>query len=198
MNVTKTALKVYGFIIGVFLVLPISLAFLVWLAAGQERGKFNDAHIFTLRYPMAVLVLMLLLIPLFYQAKHRQPGAPITWGEAAIAATYVFFVMFWLYGVVPHEFLNWADSELAWRPDKKVIGPDGTWASWWGFWKNIPLTIDLQTFRDVIATLLYVAGLGALLWMFAFWNDRAKKAAEAGAVEKVSPYGRPLVTKARS
>ena len=78
---------------------------------------------------------------------------PLTWGEAMIAATYIFFVLFWLYGVVPHEFLNWADSELAWRPDKKVIGPEGSWASWWGFWQKIPLTIHLQIIRDVIVDL---------------------------------------------
>jgi hypothetical protein len=196
-NTTKTALKAEGFIFGAYIVLPIVVALLVWFAGGEQRGPFNSAHIFTLRYPAAVIMLMLLLIPFFYQAKHRQPGAPLTWGEAAVAATYIFFLLFWLYGVVPHEFLNWADSELAWRPDKKVIGPDGSWASWWSFWKNIPLTIDLQKFRDVIATLLYVFGLGGLIWAFAFWNDREKKAAEAGAVEKVSPYGRPLVTKAR-
>jgi hypothetical protein len=197
-NTTKTALKAYGFIFVAFLVFPISVAFLVWVANGTQRGGFNDAHVASVRYPMAVFVFMLLLIPFFYQAAHRKPGTPMTWGEAMIAALYIFLVIFWLYGVVPHEFLNWADSELAWRPDKKVIGPDGSWASWWSFWKSVPLTIDLQKFRDVIATTLYVFGLGGFIWAFAFWNDREKKAAEAGAVERVSPYGRPLVTKARS
>ena len=198
MNTLKTALKTYGLIIVTFLVVPISVAFLVWLASGQNRSGFADAKIFSARYIAAVIMLMVVLIPFFWYAAHRKPGAPLTWGEAMVAATYTFFVLFWLYGVVPHEFLNWADSELAWRPDKKVIGPEGSWASWWGFWQKIPLTIHLQIIRDVLVTTLYVVGLGGLIWAFAFWNDREKKAAAAGEVEQVSAYGRPLVTKAKS
>jgi hypothetical protein len=194
----KTAFKTFGVIIVAFLVVPISVALLVWAASGQERSGFSEAHIFSVRYIASVVVLMLLLVPFFWYADQRKPGAPITWGEAMVAATYTFFVLFWLYGVVPHEFLNWADSELAWRPDKKVIGPEGTWSSWWGFWDSIPLTIHLQIIRDVLATVLYGVGLGGLIWAFAFWNDRAKKAAAAGEVEPVSAYGRPLVTKAKS
>jgi hypothetical protein len=194
----KTAFKTFGVIIVAFLVVPITLALLVWAASGQQRGGFATAHVFSVRYIASVVVLMLLLIPFFWYADKRKPGAPLTWGEAMVAATYAFFLLFWLYGVVPHEFLNWADSELAWRPDKKVIGPEGTWASWWSFWESIPLTIHLQIFRDIIVTVLYGVGLGALVWAFAFWNDRAKKAAAAGEVEPVSAYGRPLVTKAKS
>jgi hypothetical protein len=197
-NTVKTALKTYTVIVVSFLVVPIALAFLVWVASGQERSGFADAKIFSTRYVASVIVLMLLLIPFFWYAAKRKPGALLTWGEAMVAATYVFLVLFWLYGVVPHEFLNWADSELAWRPDRKVIGPEGSWASWWGFWQKIPLTIHLQIIRDVLATVIYGVGLGGLIWAFAYWNDREKKAAAAGEVEQVSAYGRPLVTKAKS
>ena len=44
-------------------------------------------------------------------------GTPLTWGEAMVAATYVFFLMFWVYGVVPHQWLTWAQNELKWRSD---------------------------------------------------------------------------------
>ena len=198
METVKTAGKTFGFIFVSFIVVPISLALLVWLASGNERSGFSDARIFSTRYIASVIVLMALLVPFFWYSAKRKPGAALTWGEAMVAATYVFFVLFWLYGVVPHEFLNWADSELAWRPDRKIIGPEGSWASWWEFWAKIPLTIHLQIIRDVIATVLYVVGLGGLIWAFAYWNDREKKAAAAGEVEQVSVYGRPLVTKAKS
>nr|MCS5684337.1 hypothetical protein [Acidimicrobiales bacterium] len=46
-----------------------------------------------------------------------------TWGEAMLFATYVFLVLFWAYGVVPHQWLTWADSELNWRPDRFIVGP---------------------------------------------------------------------------
>lgn len=195
MNVTKTAMKTEGFIVATLLAVPIGTAFLMWLADGNARGGFDDAKIISVRYIVAVLLLMGLLVPFFWVAKNREPGAPLTWGEAMIAAVYVFFLFFWLYGVVPHEFLNWADSELGWRPDKKIIGPEASWA-WWSFWKKIPITVHKQVIRDILAVHIYAVGLGGFIWAAAFWNDRAKKRAESTAVEKVSTYGRPLVAPA--
>jgi len=192
----KTAIKTEGFVFASLWVVPVGAAFLMWLADGTARVDFAASNIFTVRYTMAVLVMMALLIPIFYYAQKRPPGTPLTWGEAMVAAVYIFFVLFWLYGILPHEFLTWADSELAWRNDKKVIGPEGSWASWAGFWGDIPLTIDKQVIRDLIAVVIYGIGLGGFLWFTAFWNDRGKRAAEAAAVEPVSRYGRPLVAKA--
>ena len=197
MKAMKVASKTFGVMIGVLLVLPMGAAFLVWIADGKNRGGLDTAHIFSTRYIVAVVLQGVILIPFFVYAHRRPVDATLTWGEAMVAAVYVFFVLFWAYGVVPHEFLNWADSELAWRPDKKVIGPEGTWAQWWSFWKKIPLTIHKQVFRDLIAVLIYVYGLGMLMWAVAFWNDRAKKATEAAAVVKVSQYGRPLVAESK-
>ena len=197
MNTLSTALKTMGFIVVSFLVLPIALAFLIYLADGEERGGFADARLFSVRYIASVIVLMLILIPFFWYAHKRKPGQYLNWGEAMIAATYVFFVLFWLYGVVPHEYLTWADSELAWRADKKVIGPEGSWASWWGFWQDIPLTIHKEIFRDIVVTTLYVVGLGGLIWAFAWWNDRTKRADADAAIVPTSAYGRPLVSKAQ-
>ena len=196
MNTMKVAGKVYGFIVASLLGLPMVAALLVWLADGSARGRFDGAHIFSARYISSVVVFMVLLLPFFWMADRRTPGESLTWGEAMVAAVYVFGLLFWLYGVIPHEYLNWADSELSWRPDKKVIGPEGTW-TWLseGLWTSIPLTIHKQIFRDVIAVLLYAVGLGGFIWAFAFWNDRAKKAAAEAAVEKVSTYGGPLAVK---
>jgi hypothetical protein len=193
-NTTKIAMKTEGFIVGSFLVLPIVLAYLVWLANGNERGGFADARILSVRYIASVLVLMALMIPFFYVAHTRKVGAPLKWGEAMVGAAYVFFLLFWLYGVVPHEYLQWADSELAWRADKKVIGPEGSWSSWASVWARVPLTIHLEVIRDIVVATLYVIGLGGFIWGFAFWNDRQKMM--DAKPEAVSTYGRPLVTKA--
>ena len=194
----KTAIKTEGFVFASLWGIPVGAAFLMWLADGTARVDFSASNVFTVRYTVAVLVMMALLVPIFYVAAHRPPGTPLTWGEAMVAAVYIFFVLFWLYGIVPHEFLTWADSELAWRNDKKIIGPEGTWASWFGFWKDIPLTINKQVIRDLVAVLIYGIGLGGFIWFVAFWNDRDKKAAAAAAVEPVSRYGRPLVAKAEA
>jgi hypothetical protein len=192
----KTAIKTEGFVFASLWVVPVGAAFLIWLADGTQRPDFAASNIFTVRYTVAVLIMMALLVPIFWYADKRPPGTPLTWGEAMVAATYVFFVLFWLYGIVPHEFLTWADSELAWRNDMKVIGPEGSWASWLGIWGDVPLTINKEHIRDLITVLIYGVGLGGFIWFMAFWNDRSKKMAEAPAVEPVSRYGRPLVAKA--
>ena len=64
-------------------------------------------------------------------AKRRPIGAPHTWGEAMFGSMFVFFLLFMAYGVVPHQWLTWAENELAWRSDKLFIG-------WGGFLKPQP------------------------------------------------------------
>jgi len=196
MDITKAHLRIQGMVLVALLGIPTGMAFLMWAADGSSRVGFTQAHIISVRYIMAVLIQMVLIVPVFVIAKRRPPGTLLTWGEAMVGAVYVFGVLFWLYGVLPHEFLNWADSELAWRPDKKIIGPEGSWAEWFGFWKNIPLTITKETIRDVVAVVIYTIGLGGFMWMCKFWNDREKNATATKAIEPVSRYGRPLVAKA--
>jgi len=61
-------------------------------------------------------------------------------------------------------------------------------------WTAIPLTINKQIFRDILAVVIYGVGLGGFIWAFGFWNKRGVVAKD---VEKVSAYGRPLVSKAK-
>ena len=56
-------------------------------------------------------------------AKRRKVGTPVTWGEAVLAGTYVFALLFMIYGVVPHQWLTYADTDLKWRKDAIVAGP---------------------------------------------------------------------------
>ena len=142
---------------------------------------------------LLVLVLgVLLVIPL---AKRRPVGTPLTWGEAMVSAVYVFFLGFWAYGIVPHLWLTWADNELQWRPDAIVYGP-GSILQPQVLGGNFPMTITYQTIRDIIAVGIYVVLLGAQIGLWAWWQNRGKRAAKA--VEPVvveSEYGRPLVRK---
>jgi hypothetical protein len=202
-NYTKTHLKVQGIIIGLLLVVPLVSAFLMWMANGHWTDtpgapgpSFAAGKVINVRYISVVLVTCALVAPIFYFAKKRPPGTPLTWGEAMVAATYVFGLLFWLYGVVPHEFLTWADAELGWRPDRRIIGPDGTWVGFGHIFHKIPLTVTKQVIRDILAVHIYAVGLGGFMWMCKFWNDRQKNMDKAKAIEPVSTYGRPLVTKA--
>src|SRR5437899_4868059 len=56
--------------------------------------------------------------------KRRPVGAPLTWGEAIAAATFCFALMFWAYGVVPHQWLQWANNELEWNAAKPLVRAD--------------------------------------------------------------------------
>ena len=123
--------------------------------------------------------------------RRRPIGAPLTWGEAIFAATFVFALMFWAYGVVPHQFLQWANNELGWTPSKKLA----TVGEWEVF--NAPLppfTIDYEKLRDIVTVLIYGFFLTAHVAMFALWQDRGKRAEKRAQKElEPSTYGRPLV-----
>ena len=123
--------------------------------------------------------------------RRRPVGAPLTWGEAIAAATFCFALMFWAYGVVPHQWLSWANNELGWTPSKKLA----TVGQWEVF--NAPLppfTIDYEKLRDVVVVLIYGFYLTAHVALFALWQDRNKRA-EKKAQRELAPssYGRPLV-----
>ena len=130
----------------------------------------------------------------WYGSTRREPGEPLTWGQAYIAAVFVFFMLFWWYGVIPHQWLTWAENELNWRPDTTVWGPfnifrpeaEGGW---------LPLTINWLHVKDLIAVVIYVVGLGGQIAIWAWWNDRKKKAEARAAIQPTSNYGRPLVKK---
>ena len=148
----------------------------------------------------ALLLLVVLTLPVFWYAKRRPVGSPVTWGEAMVAGVYVFAILFWAYGVVPHQFLTWADSELNWRPDRIWFGQDGkvtTPITGWSLstpW--FPIKVSAQVFRDIIVTTLYIVLLGIQIYMWSWWQNRGKRAEAAKAVEPVTPYGRPLIKRA--
>lgn len=119
--------------------------------------------------------------------KRRSVGAPLTWGEAIVAATFAFAVMFWSYGVVPHQWLTYAGNELRWRPDA-ILLEEGKWEL-----IGIPLppfVINKENLSHMIVVGIYGVFLGLHVWAFTAWQNRAKvKPAEL----PTSEYGRPLV-----
>jgi len=143
----------------------------------------------------SLLITVLLLLLLIPTAKRRPIGTPLSWGEAMVASVYAFFIMFWVYGVVPHLWLTWADNELKWRPDNIVVGPFDLLepVSQGGAW--FPMTISYQTLRDLIAVGMYVVFLGIQMYLWTWWQKRGTKAAATSAELVTSDYGRPLVKK---
>jgi hypothetical protein len=136
-------------------------------------------------------------------ARRREPGRPLTWGEAFVAATFVFTLLFMAYGVVPHHWLTWAGNELAWRSDKYgiPIGPLGRWFKNPAFEDGITffgrgrLQITAAAIGDIIATVIYGAFVTANILGWLAWQRRGQRKAQQPAIE-TSAYGRPLLRKA--
>jgi hypothetical protein len=123
--------------------------------------------------------------------RRRPIGAPLTWGEAIFGAMLVFALMFWAYGVVPHQWLQYANNELGWTPAQKLFVS--------GDYEILgapmpPFTVDYEKVRDIVVVLIYGFFLTAHVAMFAIWQDRGKRA-EKKAQQELEPstYGRPLV-----
>jgi hypothetical protein len=129
-----------------------------------------------------IVVGVLGLVAVLAYGKRRPVGASMSWGEGMLAATFAMFMFLWWYGVIPHQWLTWADGELGWRTDRLLLSPTG----------NQPLTVSYQTLRDLIAVVIYGIGIALHVGLWAWWNDRAKpRPVEIPA----SRYGRPLVKK---
>ena len=138
---------------------------------------------------IAAVVLSLAIIP---YGKRRPVGKKATWGEAMLGATYIFWVLFLSYGVVPHQWIDHADKNLGWSRDKLLIG-------WGGFLESqeaggwFPFTLQYEAVRDTVVVLLHVFFFGLNIFMAIWWQKRGEvKAKEL----PTSTYGRPLVKKA--
>src|SRR3954452_18919316 len=136
----------------------------------------------------ALVVTILLTVGVMAYGRRRPAGKPLTWGEAMFGSAVVFLILFLAYGVVPHQWLQWADSQLGWRKDKILAGPAVVPKKTIGF--DITMTITYETIRDAIAAGLYIVGLGAQIALFSIWQNRGKKKPKE---IPTSAFGRPLV-----
>ncbi len=137
------------------------------------------------------IVVTIVLTGAIVAYKNRRPaGAPVTWGEAMFGSMVVFFLLFWIYGVVPHQWLTWADNELNWRSDKLFVGPGEIFKAQ-AQGGSFPFTITYVVVRDLIAVAIYGIAIAGNVALWMMWQNRGKKK-EAKPVE-VSTFGRPLV-----
>jgi hypothetical protein len=140
-------------------------------------------------FTTACVILLLLTSVGVIRGRRRPVGTPLTWGEAMVAAVYVFLVMFWAYGMVPHLWLAWADGDLHMTPNRLFAVPrykatDAT-LKW-----PLPITVSYQTLRDIIVVGIYGVVLTANIVAWPLWHNRGKK--KPVALVK-SDFGRPLV-----
>jgi hypothetical protein len=136
---------------------------------------------------VASVLVSILLFGIGIFVMHRRPAeaaATTTWGEAMLGAVYVFGSLFWVFGVVPHQWILWADSDLGWRPDRFLVGPGEVLG-------DLPFEIPYTALRDIVVVLIHVVYVAGWLIIWSKWQNRGKEAPVAEPV--TSDYGRPLV-----
>lgn len=146
-------------------------------------------------FTLSVLITLMITAGIVAYSKRRPPGQPHTWGEAMVGAIVVFFLMFWSFGVVPHQWLTWAENELNWRTDKFLIGPGGILKPQpQGGWN--PITLNYQVLEHIVVVGIYVVMLGGNIVMWRIWQTRGRAKETAAPVR--SAFGRPLVKEGSS
>jgi len=155
-----------------------------WFGQDWVIPGANTAFLVSL---IAATLLTLAAIP---YGKRRPRGTPVSWGEAMLAATYAFGVMFLAFGVVPHQWIAHADADLGWNRTYIVYGPGGILTPQTaGGWN--PITLQYQAIRDIIVVIIHVYFFGLLIFVWNWWQ---KRGTDTGAKElETSTYGRPLV-----
>ena len=147
----------------------------------------------------SMIAMILMVAVCLYVGGRRPIGTPLTWGEAMVAGTWVFGIMMLAYGIVPHQWLNFADNELLWRPDKLLVGISSAGVVWGNDAKDLGGTgrilINYQAIRDIVASVLYIVFLGGQMYLWSVWQKRGRK--KPGDVEEArSRFGRPVLRKA--
>ena len=147
----------------------------------------------------SMIAMILMVAVCLYVGARRPIGTPVTWGEAMVGGTWVFGIMMLAYGIVPHQWLTFADNELLWRPDKLLVGISSAGVVFGNDAKDLGGTgrilINYQAIRDIVATVLYIVFLGGQMYLWSVWQKRGRK--KPGDVEEArSRFGRPVLRKA--
>ena len=140
----------------------------------------------------------------FVVGRRRPPGTPLTWGEAFVAAVYIFGLMLLGYGVVPNEWLKWADNQLLWRPDRILFAVSAKWPVVFTGSKAAVeaaagrgrVIVSYQALRDIIAALIYVVMLVVQVGLWTAFQKRGRQGATGTEVQRTSMFGRPVVKRA--
>ncbi len=191
--VDVAAKKFHGALIGSSVLLFGGLMLWIGITGDADPPYLNVA------FTGSWIVFCLGAVGVVEYARRRRDDAPVTWGQAMVGAFFVFFLMFWVYGVVPHWWLAFADNELNWRQDRQFIGP--ILPSWWAegqgllSW-SLPFELNYRVVRDIVAVLIYGLALVAQVAIGNIWQNRGRPAERAPV--PASTYGRPLVKEGES
>ncbi|MBA3268637.1 MAG: hypothetical protein H0T70_10335 [Acidimicrobiia bacterium] len=121
----------------------------------------------------------------------RSPDQRTTWVEAMTGSLAVFALFILVYGIVPHEWLTFANSYLNMSSDRFIEWPP------WPFYDTVKL--PFSAIRDTVAALIYGVAIGANVMLWVKWQERLTPAPEpaegVAAPARTSRFGRPVKSK---
>jgi hypothetical protein len=149
------------------------------------------------RLGFAVLLGLICLGTLGYMVRQPKSERESTWAGSMALAIVTFAMMLLGYGVIPHEWLTFADSIMRWDDDHFVWHHGD-------FGGLLFFDFTKRSLRDVVVTVIYVFVLTSNIAIMSQWQRRAKAKPpeETVAVEPtarpagISRFGRPLSRKA--
>jgi hypothetical protein len=184
-----------GFLFLIFVVVPV-----LGQMKPKELGFIPTGFPVRLEFFVSLLFFLAGLAVILIVARRRPPGTPLTWGEALIGATFVFGVLLVGYGVVPNEWLKWADNQLLWRSDriwfavstKLPVFFTGSSAATEAAAGRGRIIVSFQALRDIVAATIYILMLAGQAWLWVAFQKRGRKPAVT-EVARTSTFGRPVV-----
>jgi hypothetical protein len=159
-------------------VLAASLAPFALRNLSQEPGRFF----------ISLLMCGAAFAGFMWLVKRPKSELPATWAQSMLGAMAVFALFLLIYGVVPHEWLTWADSKLGLREDKILLDTK-------------PIKFSGRALRDIVASTIYIVFLGMNTVMWIMWQKRGTakpKATPAAATPEpagTSAFSRPVTKK---
>lgn len=137
---------------------------------------------------VSIIISLIMAGGISWYSGRRPEGHTMTWGEASAFSTYIFLLLFIVFGIVPHQWLTVAENEWSFRADVLfdawgLITPKSA-----GGW--FPFDITLRAVSDSVAAIIYIVYLGAMTAMWGKWQNPKT---DTGSEVVTSTYGRPLV-----
>ena len=156
----------------------------------------------------SLLLLVGLAIAVAWIRTPKRTAEPATWAATIAGAVLVWALMVLAYGVVPHEWLTYANSELNWGRDT-FFAREGQFLGD----RFPPFDIPKFVLADIVAATLYIVFGTINVLLFSAWQKRkvaepvAAPEGDAGAPPMtggfsrfrrrragVSAYGRPVTS----
>lgn len=112
----------------------------------------------------------------------------MTWARATVAGMIAWLALVFYFGMVPSEWLNYAQTDLDWSSQRVAVAIP----PWLVLGNNVELSWAMV--KDSISMGYHIVMLGlAPLLAIQLQKIKEGRPASAAPVEKKSPYGRPLV-----